>query len=154
ELAKLERDAQQWIADTKAELNRFRQVWTCDKNTQYKTICDSVTLQMGSVIDGVEKNLETLEKYKELPRKILAWRSITSKYAYEIICYLDAIIKYTGGYLHKQQTRIEGWIEMIRKIKQTLADWKMLVDLTVDYQASCDKCTTARFTLMELILKL
>lgn len=154
ELVKLQRDAQQWLADTKAEFERFKQIWSCDQNSPYKTICDSVTLQMGDLINGVEKNLETLEKYKELPRKILAWRNFTAKYAYQIICYLDAIIKYTGGYLHKQQTRIEGWIEMIRKIKQTLADWKLLVDLTVEYQASCDKCTTARFTLMELILKL
>jgi hypothetical protein len=43
---------------------------------------------------------------------------------------------------------------MVRKVKQTLADWKAIVNLTIEYQSSCDKCSTARFTLMELILKL
>jgi uncharacterized repeat protein (TIGR01451 family) len=154
EIAKLQHDSQQWLVDTNEEIKRVREVWSCDKQSRYQTICDKLTADSTKLIAGVEKNIEVLEKYKELPRKILAWRNYTSKYIYQIICYLDAIIKYTGGYIHKQESRINAWIEMIRKVKQTIADWKVIVDLTVDYQASCDKCTTARFSLMELILKL
>jgi uncharacterized repeat protein (TIGR01451 family) len=154
EIEKVQNDAKQWLVDTKAEVQRVKEVWSCDNNSKYQTICDSLMLDSTDLIKSVEKNIEVLEKYKELPRKILAWRNITAKYLNQIICLLDAIMKYTGGYISKQQQRIEAWIEMIRKVKQTINDWRAIVDLTIDYQASCDKCSTARLTLMELILKL
>lgn len=154
EIEKVQRDAQQWVVDAKAELQRIEEIWTCEENSQYQTICESVFLDANELIKSVEKNIEILEKWKEFPRQLLAWRSMISKYAYQIICYLDAIIQYTGGYIHRQQARIEAWIEMIRKVKETIANWKLLIDLTIEYQASCDRCSTARFTLMELILRI
>ncbi|MCC7197648.1 S-layer homology domain-containing protein, partial [Candidatus Peregrinibacteria bacterium] len=154
EITKLQNDAMQWVEDEKAELKRIKEIWTCDSASQQETLCDKITGDFSKLIQSVEKNIEVLEKYKELPRKILAWRSFGSKYIYQIICYLDAIIKYTGGYIKKQQSRIIAWIEMIRKIKETINNWRALIDISIDYQASCDKCSTARFTLMELILKL
>lgn len=154
EIEKVQRDAQQWVVDAKTELNRVKEIWTCEENSDYQTICEKVFLDANELIKGVEKNIEILEKWKEFPRQLLAWRSMISKYAYQIICYLDAIIQYTGGYIHKQQSRIDAWIEMIRKVKETIANWKLLIDLTIEYQASCDKCSTARFTLMELILRI
>lgn len=154
EITKLQNDAKQWVEDEKAELKRIKEIWTCDPTSQQETICDKITGDFSKLISSVEKNIEVLEKYKELPRKILAWRSFGSKYIYQIICYLDAIIKYTGGYIKKQQTRIIAWIEMIRKIKETINNWRALIDISIDYQAACDKCSTARFSLIELILKL
>jgi uncharacterized repeat protein (TIGR01451 family) len=154
EIEKVQNDAKQWLVDTRAEIDRIKEVWSCDKESKYQTICDSLLIDSTDLIKSVEKNIEVLEKYKELPRKILAWRNITAKYVTQIICFLDAVMKFTGGYITKQQQRIEAWIEMIRKVKQTINDWKAIVDLTIDYQASCDKCSTARLTLMELIMKL
>ncbi|HMR01713.1 MAG TPA: hypothetical protein PKA32_04965, partial [Candidatus Gracilibacteria bacterium] len=154
EIEKVQRDAQQWVVDAKAEVERVKQIWTCDESSQQQTICDKLLLDANDLIKSVEKNIEILEKWKEFPRQILAWRTILSKYAYALICYMDAIINYTGGYIHKQQARIDAWIEMIRKVKETIANWRLLVDLMIEYQASCDKCSTARFTLMELIVRI
>lgn len=154
EIEKIQRDAQQWVKDAKAEINRVKEIWTCDASSEYQTICDKLFLDANDLIASVEKNIEVLEKWKEFPRQLLAWRSMLSKYAYQIICYLDAIIQYTGGYIHRQQQRIEAWIEMIRKVKETIANWKALIDLTIEYQASCDRCSSARFSLMELILRI
>ncbi|HLG26002.1 MAG TPA: S-layer homology domain-containing protein, partial [Candidatus Gracilibacteria bacterium] len=154
EITKLQRDAEQWVLDAKAEIQRIKEIWTCDSDSQYATICDKIFLDANDLIQSVEKNIEVLEKYKELPRKILAWRNVMSKYVYQIICYLDAIMKFAGGYIHRQQTRIEAWIDMIRKVKETIANWRALIELVIDYQAACDNCSTARFSLLELILKL
>jgi len=170
EIEKVQNDSKQWIEDERNEVNRVLALWCgapyqIDENWQplstppgfqseYASVCDKLLLDMTALVKSVEKNIEVLEKYKELPRKILAWRNITAKYINQIICLLDAIMKYTGGYISKQQQRIEAWIEMIRKVKQTINDWKAIVDLTINYQASCDRCSTARLTLMELLLKL
>lgn len=43
---------------------------------------------------------------------------------------------------------------MIKRIKQLLQTWKAMIDLVIDYQASCDRCSSSRYTLLELILKL
>ena len=154
EIEKVQRDAQQWVVDAKAEVERVQQIWTCDESSQQQTICDKLLLDANELIKSVEKNIEILEKWKEFPRQLLAWRTILSKYAYALICYMDAIINYTGGYIHKQQARIDAWIEMIRKVKETIANWRLLIDLMIEYQASCDKCSSARFTLMELIVRI
>jgi hypothetical protein len=76
------------------------------------------------------------------------------KYINQIICYLDAIVKYIGGYIVEQQKRIEAWIEAFRVFLQQLKDFKIIFDLMIDYNASCDKCSTSRFSLFELLLKL
>lgn len=154
EIIKMQRDAQQWVVDTKAEIKRVKEIWKCDKKSEYQTICDKLTADSTALIKSVEKNIETLEQYKELPRKILDWKAITAKYVTQLICYMDAIIKFTGGYVRKQQKIIEAWIDMIIKVEETIRDWKLLIELTIDYQASCDRCSSARFSLIELILKL
>lgn len=170
EIAKLKADAQQWVEDERNEVNRTLQVWSCgymqlDENWEvkksgdasaspYQTACDKLLVDMSKLRDGVEKNISAIQKYLELPRKILAWKNIGAKYIYQIICYLDAIMQLAGGYIKKQTTRILAWINMIKQIKQLLETWKAIIDIIVDYQASCDRCSSSRFTLLELILKI
>lgn len=170
EIAKLKADAQQWIEDERNEVNRTLQVWSCGyiqlnqdwgvekaanaSASQYQTMCDKLIVDMSKLKEGIEKNISALQKYLELPRKILAWKNIAAKYIYQIICYLDAIMQFTGGYIKKQTSRIMAWLNMIKQIKQLLETWKALIDIIVDYQASCDRCSSSRLTLLELILKI
>ncbi len=175
EIAKLKADAQQWVEDERNEVNRALQVWSCgyeqlDQNwtpqksgtngtpgasaSPYQTMCDKLIVDMSALRNSVEKNLDALQKYLELPRKILAWKNIAAKYLYQIICYLDTIMQYTGGYIKKQTVRVLTWIGMIKKIRQLLETWKLIISLIVDYQASCDRCSSSRFTLLQLILQL
>ncbi len=170
EVLKLQNDARQWIQDTRTEMNRVLGLWCgttyqVDANWSLKktdpnfsppnaTLCEKVFVDTVKLVKAVEKNIEVLEKYIELPRQILAYKQYFTKYIYQIICYLDAITMYTGGYIQRQQKKIEAWIQMVQKVKETIRDWRALIELTVDYQASCDRCTSARFTLIELILKL
>ncbi len=170
EIAKVKADAQQWVEDERNEVNRTLQVWSCgyiqlDQSwtvqkspnasaSQYQTACDKLIVDMSKLKDSVEKNIDAIQKYLELPRKILAWKNIAAKYLYQIICYLDTIMQYTGGYIKKQTSRILAWINMIKRIRQLLETWKLIIDLIVDYQASCDRCSSARYTLLQLILQI
>ncbi len=173
-------DAKQWVEDEKAELERVKSIWKCgpfrekvtndsgqevpgyiDANGRkvygerpYMKFCDMLTVDMTKLIQSVEKNIETLESYKVFPRQVLAWRNMLTKYVAQIICYIDAIVQFFVGNISKWMNQANGWVDAVATLVETIATWKLLFDLVVDYQASCDKCTSARFSLLELILKL
>ncbi|MFA5828967.1 MAG: S-layer homology domain-containing protein [Candidatus Gracilibacteria bacterium] len=170
EIEKFKADAQQWVEDERNEVNRVLALWGCGKKhldaswnlvtedgdyvSPYQTMCDKLLLNMTDLKGAIEKNIAVIEAYKELPRQILAWRNIYKKYLTQIICYIDAIIQFTGGYIKKQQSRIMLWIKMIKEVKELIETWKAILDLIINYQATCDRCSNARFTLVELILRL
>lgn len=120
----------------------------------YNTICDMFTADMSKLIESVEKNIDVLNSYKEFPRQVLAWRNYLTKYVTQIICYVDAIVQFFIGNLAKWLDQATGWVDAVATIVETIATWKLLLDLVIDYQASCDMCTSSRFSLLELILKL
>jgi uncharacterized repeat protein (TIGR01451 family) len=173
-------DAKQWVEDEKFELERVKSIWKCGpfKETvtdssgnkvpgyvtqngetvygerPYMKFCDIFTVDMTRLIKSVEKNIETLESYKQFPRQVLAWRNMLTKYVAQIICYIDAIVQFFVGNISKWMNQATAWVEAVANLIETIATWKLMFDLMVDYQASCDKCTSARFSLLELILKL
>ncbi len=120
----------------------------------YTKICDSITVDMTKLIQSVEKNIEVIEGYKQIPRQVLAWRNMLTKYLVQIISYIDAILNFTVGNIAKWLNQANAWVDAVATIIETIATWKLMIQLMIDYQASCDKCTSARFTLLELILKL
>lgn len=151
EIIKMQNELKNWVVAAKAELKRAKAVWECDKKVTNKTVCDKLVVDVGGLIQKVEKNIKTLEEYKKLPRKILEWRNIHMKYIYQIICYLDTIINYMGGYIKKQEVRIKEWIDLIKKIRETLKSWSLAANLMVDYM-KCDSCKTERNTLISLLM--
>lgn len=153
EIEKAKRDWQQWIVDGKAEIERVKRFWQCDKNPETKQYCDTIVARADALIRTVEANLKVLKQYEDLPKKLREWRNIETKYVKQIVCYLDAIIQFTGGYLKKQQVRIQQWQKAIKDIQAELKKWKAIVDLSVEYQNSCDRCTTDRLSLMEVVMK-
>lgn len=169
EIQKLEHDWKQWKEDLRNEVNRAMGLWCSkdnyyDENWDYKeydpgysspyaSTCEKLLVDSKKLQKSIEKNIEVLEKYKELPRKILAWRTISYKYLSQLICYFDAVVKLIGGWISTQQKRIEAWLNEITKAIQALKDFKFILDIMFEY-ASCDKCSTSRFSLFELLLRL
>ncbi len=151
EIIKMQNELKQWVVAAKAELKRAKAVWGCDKKSGQQTICDKLIVDTGAVIQKVEKNIKRLEEYKKLPRKIVEWRNVHMKYIYQVICYLDTIIQYMGGYIKKQEVRIKEWINLVKQIRETLKSWSMAANLMVDYM-KCDSCKTERNTLISLLM--
>lgn len=180
EIKKFQYDAQQWLIDERHEINRTLREWSCDYLGQYDetlpynewkfmgakvkdqtkydqssaTACEKLLVDMTNLRQSIEKNIEVLNKWKELPRQLLDMRRVWYKYLQQIICYFDTVIRYAGGYVVQQQKRVEAYIEAFRKILQQIKDFKLIIDLMIDYNASCDKCSTSRFSLFELLLRL
>lgn len=110
--------------------------------------------EMETLFRDVEKNIEILEDYKDFPRELLNWRYVEAFYIKQIICYLDTIINYLGGWVIKNKGRIEDWIQAVYDVIEAFKSWKLIFDLAIDYQESCDQCKNQRLSLFELLAKL
>ncbi|MFC1615504.1 FG-GAP-like repeat-containing protein [Patescibacteria group bacterium] len=154
EIEKYKRQAEAWLRYEEQELQKVVDFWQCDIDENRRTLCDLITLEMTDMIMSIRQLLEKLDMIANLPRDILNWRQLEAKYAQQIICYLDAIIQYTGGYMRKQQKTIESWMMAIEQVIRTFKDWKLLFDVMIEYQQSCDQCKSDRFSKLGLLLQL
>ncbi|MBD3361137.1 hypothetical protein GF366_05050, partial [Candidatus Peregrinibacteria bacterium] len=154
ELIKWKRQAQAWIRYEEEQLDRLVEYWSCDENEHRRTLCDKVMLDTNELIQSVKKLMDKLDIIANLPREVLTWRNLESKYANQIICYLDAIMQFTGGYMRKQQKTVEAWMKAVEDVIRTFKDWKLILDLMVEYQVSCDQCKNDRFSKLGLLMQL
>lgn len=173
EIERFKADARQWISDEQLELSNFRNLLGCGGKTigavsgtstpkldttytdpAAPEICRIVTVDLNNFITSLSENMRALDEWILFPKKLLEYRAIESYYLSQIIDYLDTIIQYSGGWMKKNTARIKEWKRAIREIRNVIKTWKGLVDLMVDYNESCDKCKTERFSLKDLILKL
>ncbi|MBI5754359.1 VCBS repeat-containing protein, partial [Candidatus Peregrinibacteria bacterium] len=153
EIAKYKYQAEAWVKHMKNELQKYK-AWDCESNENRKTFCDKIVTDMTTLINSVKKTMDTLDQIANLPKDILQWRNVEAKYATQIICYLDAIMQYTGGYIKRQQKIVESWIKAIQDTIKTFKQWKIILDTVAEYQQSCDKCKNDRFSKLGLIMQL
>ncbi len=154
EIVKYKRQAYLWLEYEKNELKKIQDFWQCDISDERKDLCDSVTVEMSDFIASVEDLLNKLDMIANLPRDILTWRTLEAKYASQLVCYLDAIMDYTGGYLNRQTRIIDSWMKAIDNVIKTFKNWKIILDIVADYQTSCDDCSNDRFTDIGLLLNI
>lgn len=153
EIAKYKIQADAWLKHMENELQKYN-AWNCSANENRKTICDNIMVNMQNLMASVKRTMDMLDKIANLPKDILQFKNMQSKYATQIICYLDAITNYTGGYIKRQQKIIESWIKTIQDVIRTFKEWKVLLDVVADYQQSCDKCKSDRFGKLGLLMQL
>ncbi len=156
EIELVQADWQDWVTDTKTEWESFSNGFTLreDVSDLEQEAYDSMNEVMDDAIAGMEANLAVLETYKDIPFQILKIRGIQSSYAKIIVCYLDAILNYTVGYLTENAGRIEAWGQWVVDLKSIVSDWQSLIDVSVDMMDSCDKCTNQRMGSYQILLAL
>ncbi len=152
EIEKMQTKMKKWVADAKRELERAELKWPCNADQATKQTCIKAVGDVENTINSVEKNIKILEEYKQLPRKILEWREIQTKYLTQVICYIDTIINYMGGYFKKQMLRVKGWTDLITEIKDILGIWEELNNMMKEYIKNCDTCTSDRYTLFQTLV--
>lgn len=152
EIAKYKYQAQQWIKYMEFELEKYK-MWDCDLSEARKTLCDKILLDINNLISSVKRLLDLIDKIGNLPKDILTWRNAESKYATQIICYLDAVMTYTGGYINRQEKIVKSWLKAGQDAIKTFKDWQIIMDVVADYQQSCDQCKNDRFSELGLLLE-
>lgn len=151
QIEKYQMQGRLWLKHMKSELEKYS-TWNCDESPDKRNICDKILVDIQDLISSVQKLMDLLDRIANLPRDILNWRDAEAKYANQIICYLDAVMQFTGGYINRQQKIIESWIKAAQDAIRTFKDWKVLLDAIIDYQQSCDQCKNDRFSDLGLLL--
>lgn len=154
EIEKYKDQWKKWKEDMNQQLQDRIAFWNCDENPNKKSVCDKIVLDISQFIDGVNQLLDLMDQLANLPRQILNWRHLEAKYATQIICYLDAVTNFTGGYIKRQQKVIESWMKAAKDAVRTFKEWRAVLDLAVEYQASCDQCKNDRFSKLALLLQI
>ncbi|MFA5948473.1 MAG: hypothetical protein WC806_05945, partial [Candidatus Gracilibacteria bacterium] len=135
------------------------EAWNCKgtPDPDEQTLCDKLNkfkADFTTLIRTVESIVDTLDKIEKFPLKIMQWRTWEEKYARQIICYLDAIMKFIGGYIRKQMKIMGLWIKVVEDIIRIIKDWKMILDLVFLFKVTCDECRNDRFSLLGILLQL
>lgn len=154
EIEKFNRQAEAWVKYHEEQLRKVRDFWQCDISEDRKTLCDKVTFKLDSLIRAIQKLTEALDRISNLPRDILNYRTLESKYATQIICYLDTIMETIGGYIKRQQKRIEAWMQAVEDVIRTFKGWQAILNVAIEYQKSCDSCQSDRFSKLGLLLQI
>jgi len=141
-----------WKKDMQQQLNDRLAVWNCDENAERRTICDQITADIGNLTSSINDMMDMLDQIANMPRDILNFRNLEAKYAAQIVAYLDTVTSYIGGYIKKQSKIIESWMKAVRDAIRTVKDWRVIMDLMVEYQSSCDKCKSDRFSKLGLLM--
>ncbi len=153
EIEKYKVQAMLWLKYEEEQLRKIEEFWKCDESSENETICDKVKADMSDLINSVQKLMDDLDRIANLPREILNWRTLESKYAIQIICYMDAVMQFFGGYVKKQQRIINQWFDAVDQVLQMFKDWRLILDLLINYQATCDQCKNDRFSRLGILLQ-
>lgn len=156
EIERFKADARQWIEDEQAELDKFKNLFKCfNRETGFDMErCRIIQVGMEGMINSVAANMRALDEWILFPKKLAQFRSIEAYYLGQIIDYIDTIIQWTGGWVKKNTARVKQWRSSIRNIREILRSWRLLFQLMIDYNQSCDKCKTERYSLKDLILRI
>ncbi len=152
EVDKYKSQWKRWQENMKKQLNDRLAVWDCDENPSKRSVCDQIVVDVNKLVASVNELMDTVDRLANFPRDLLNYRNLEVKYAMQIVCYLDAITSYTGDYIKRQTLVIESWMRAIEDAIRTFKDWRVILDVMVEYQQTCDRCMNDRFSKLSLLL--
>jgi hypothetical protein len=115
---------------------------------------NKILINAYKLIGSLEKNIEILEEYKKLPENLNRWMNKKEVYLEQIICNVESVASYTGGWIDRNGKRFKSWVELYVLIKAILKSWQSLIDVFLDYEAECHECKNERGDLVGFQFKL
>lgn len=152
-IADFEITKSQWQEElARAQSNWSAQNYTCVETTSAGE-CKTVA-QVQALIYSIERNIEILESYKNLPEELYKMLKIKDIWLEQILCNIETISKITWGWIGENGKRFKAWVELYVLIKAILKSWQLLVDVFIDYDVACHQCKNERYDLQYFIWKL
>ncbi len=111
-------------------------------------------LNVQSLINSIDKNIEILRGYKNIPEDVYRMLKIKDIRIEQILCNIETISKITGWRIWDNGKRFKAWVELYVLIKAILKSWQLLVDVFIDYDAECHECKNERYDLLYFVWKL
>jgi hypothetical protein len=154
-------DLDKWIADLKDTIKQWEDEiddkatkWGALVNDPLKTADSKVIINARRTLASLQENLRVLEEYKRFPEKLQKYIGWKERYMEQILCNIDAIAFFLGSWLKENGKRFKAWVELYILIKAILKSWQLIIDLFLEYKASCTPCSNERYDLKHFILKL
>ncbi|MBW7954446.1 VCBS repeat-containing protein [Candidatus Gracilibacteria bacterium] len=139
------------------EINRAKKEWNLENyncvEASSSAECKNI-LNAQSLISSIDRNIEILKSYKNIPQDVYKILKIKDVWIEQILCNLETISKITGGWIGENGKRFKAWVELYVLIKAILKSWQLLVDVFIDYDAECHQCKNERYDLQYFIWKL
>ncbi len=115
---------------------------------------NKIILKADALITSLDRNIEVLEDYKDFPEKLNELISKKEERLEQILCNIDSISQMTWWRIEKNGKRFKTWVELYILIKAVLKSWQLLVDVFIDYDASCHQCKNERDDLLYYAFKI
>lgn len=152
-IADFEATKRQWTE----EIQRAQQEWNLENYACMETSSNEgckVLLNAQNLINSIDRNIEILESYKNIPEDVFKMVKIKDVRIEQILCNLETISQIMWGRIGENGKRFKAWVELYVLIKAILKSWQLLVDVFIDYDAECHECKNERYDLLYFIWKL
>ncbi len=106
------------------------------------------------LINSVERNIEIIEEYKNIPREINKLMSIKERRLNQILDNINNAFYVLLQWIPENWERFKAWVELYVLIKSILKTWQLFVDVFNDYDAECHVCKNERHDTFGRIVKL
>ena len=106
------------------------------------------------LISDLDKNIETLESYREIPAQLSTMFNKKEEWLGQILCNVESVSSLTWGWINSNGERFKAWVELYVLIKAILKSWQLLIDVFQDYDAECHECKNERNDLLNYEFKL
>lgn len=136
------------------------QAWTWDEavasQEAFKDFANrnEAIAEMKATYSTVERNLETLKKYKKLPKDLYQLLHASDQYISETIGFVESLLWYITGWLQDNATRFSMRVDVIITLKWIIETRQILIDFSVQRQSKCAKCRQDNYDFYSCKLKL
>ncbi len=103
-------------------------------------------------MNSVQKNIEILEKYRNLPLQLYQYVHALDFYLRQVICVVSKYVDLIIGWLNRNSKIFEKWVDAIITIINVIKTWQILIDISVNWKTTCGKCRADNGDLYDCIL--
>ena len=100
----------------------------------------SLIAQMKQNIRRVERNLEIIDQYVELPKKLSAWAHIADQYIVEIMSFIESFTTQIVSWLQDNANRFSKRVDTITLLVGIVKTWQILIDVSTNRHSKCAQC--------------
>lgn len=117
-------------------------------------IKEKAYVDVNAYVASLEKNIQTLQEYKEFPDKLAKLINIKEVWLEQILCNIEAISELVGEWVSSNGERFKAWVELYILIKAILKSWQLFIDVFAGYEAECHECKNERQDLQDFTFQL
>lgn len=121
-----------------------------DKKTckeQYKSSISYLD-NFDSLISQIDRNIEILESYKEIPKEVYKLLNKKEDRLYQILCNVEIIFWTVSWWIKENWEIFKKWVELYITVKAIIKTWQWFIDIFYWYEQQCKECKNERFDLI------